>query len=178
MPGYNLYFTNKVHFRVQLSNLLLTFLQFHSCSGQHWNWMLKVWFRALSFVLISHPSILKHASPLIRTQQQNCFSESNHPHQKKRERGKHSFKKERCKRILCAHFQNLKGKMQCKYWQFQLFYPSNVLSALMINDVLFVFCGLFGDFCLFLVMMKISANKQLQHGRCKTRHFWGCPIYL
>lgn len=91
--------------------------------------------------------------------------------EKKRERGKHSFKKERCKRILCAHFQNLKGKMQCKYWQFQLFYPSNVLSALMINDVLFVFCGLFGDFCLFLVMMKISANKQLQHGRCKTRHF-------
>lgn len=72
--------------RVQLSNLLLTFLWFCSYSGQRWNWMLKVWFQALSFALISHPSILKHASPLITTQQPNRFPESNPPTQTKRKR--------------------------------------------------------------------------------------------
>lgn len=46
------------------------------------------------------------------------------------------------KRIFFAHFQNLEGKMKFKYWQFYFFYSSNMLSALMINDIPFCFTSL------------------------------------
>lgn len=75
------------------------------------------------------------------------------------------------KRILFAHFQNLEGKMKFKYWQFHFFYFSNMLSALMINDVPFCF--------VFLFVMEKLDDKLWWHGKCKTEHVYlDCPIYL
>ena len=140
--------------------------------------MLKVWFPALSFALISHPCTLRHVSPPTRTARL-FFTKQTPTLQKERE--KHFFKKGKVqKRLLFAHFQNWEGKTQFKYWQLQLFYP-NMLSGLMINDV--PLCFFWGVICLFacllVLVMKELANELPQHSRCKTRHVYlDCPIYL